>query len=471
MADEKLFAGNAVRRARRRAGLTQLAMAETLGISPSYLNLIERNQRPLSATVLVRLAQHFGIDPTSLGRQVEANASLRGLRRRLSDSMFADLELDPADVEQLFAEAPELATAFMRVFDRMEAGAPSAAQDMAIEPAAVRLARMEIERWRNHFADLDAQAEMLAEELRLINPDIYGAIVERLRNRHQIAIRILPVDIMPMQLRRFDIHARQIQLSEMLGPASRTFQAAIMLGQLEARTEMDALTRGAGFGDMDAERLFRRHLEQYFAAALIMPYARLLRACEATNYDFAVLQARFGVGFESLAHRLTTLQRVGARGLPFFMLRVDRAGQTSKRYAGASEAPLVESAAACPIWPIYAAFDRPDRMVQATAELEDGSRWFTCAQMVRGPVPPFSAGVRTAAGRFVVALGLDARLASALQAYHANAERSDQPAPIGLGCARCLRADCVQRSAPPTSRRLLINPRERGLSPFAFVGD
>ncbi len=471
MADDKLFAGNAVRRARRRAGLTQLAMADVLGISPSYLNLMERNQRPVSATVLVRLAQQFGIDPSTLGQQAEASASLRGLRRRLSDPMFADLEIDAADMEQILAETPELATAFTRIFDRMAASVPTSAADMISEPASVRLARLEIERWRNYFADLDAQAEALAEELRLANPDIYGAITERLRSRHQIAIRILPVDVMSVHLRRFDMHARQIQLSEMLGPASRTFQAAVMLGQIEARTEIDALVSGAGLGDPDADKLFRRHLEQYYAAALIMPYARLLRACENTGYDFALLQARFGVGFEPLAHRLTTLQRVGARGLPFFMMRIDRAGQTSKRYAGASEAPLVESAAACPIWPIYDAFDTPDRMVTALAELEDSSTWFTIAQMVRGPVPPLAMAARRDAGRFVVVLGLDARLAMPLQCFTQNSSAQKDAAPIGLGCARCLRADCSQRSAPPANRRLIMNPRERGLSPFAFVAD
>jgi XRE family transcriptional regulator, fatty acid utilization regulator len=448
MSEAKIFAGNAVRRARRKAGLTQVAMADALDISPSYLNLIERNQRALSATMLVRLAQQFDLDPASLGKQADAGAALRGLRRRLSDPIFADLELDLADMEQQFAESPELASAFTRIFDRMEAAAPANPQATPganlAEPQRVRMARQEIERWRNHFADLDMQAEALAEELRLVNPDIYGAIAERLRTRHQIAIRILPVDVMPGQLRRFDIHARQIQISEMLGPGSRTFQVAIMLAQIEARTEIDALVAGAGFANVDAERLYRRHLEQYFAAALIMPYARLLRACEATGYDLPLLQARFGVGFEPLAHRLTTLQRVGARGLPFFMLRIDRAGQASKRYAGASEAPLVESAAACPIWPIYEAFDAPDRTIAALSDLEDGSRWFTMAQMVRGPTPPMDA---------------------ALSASGASA------APIGLGCGRCLRSDCVQRSAPPANRRLVMNPRERGISPFGFVGD
>ena len=198
------------------------------------------------------------------------------------------------------------------------------------------LARREIERWRNHFADLDAAAEELADELRLSNADIGAALAERLRQKHQLSVRILPVEVMPDALRRLDLHARQLQLSELLDQSSRNFQVAVQLAMLEQGEAIAALADGAQFADRAAWRLFRRHLAGYFAAALLMPYGRFMRACEATGYDLTMLQRRFNVGFEQLAHRLTTLQRVGQRGLPFFMARIDRAGQFSKRYAGAS---------------------------------------------------------------------------------------------------------------------------------------
>src|SRR3546814_19207479 len=110
----------------------------------------------------------------------------------------------------------------------------------------------------------------------------------------------------------------------MLDPSARTFAAADQLAQIEARAEIEALARGAGFADRTAERLYRRHLTSYFAAAVMMPYARFLRACEASGYAVALLQRRFGAGFEPVAPRLTTLNRVGARGLPFFIIRSDR---------------------------------------------------------------------------------------------------------------------------------------------------
>ncbi|WP_156679868.1 helix-turn-helix domain-containing protein [Sphingomonas profundi] len=463
MAERKIFAGHRVRRLRRTAGLTQAAMAERIAVSPSYLNLIERNQRPLTAALMLRLADLFDFDPRSLAAE-EPGGGADALRRRLADPLFADLPIDRAEVEEWLAAAPGGAEAFARAFDRLrEGGAPAAAG----EDEAIAAVRREIERWRNHFADLDAAAETLADTLRLDDADIYGAIAERLRVKHRLVIRILPIDVMPDRLRRLDLHARQLQLSEMLDPASRSFQAAFQLAQLEAKAEVEALVAGAAFGERVAERLYRRHLHSYFAAALMMPYGRFLRACERTGYDLDLLQRRFNAGFEMVAHRLTTLSRVGARGLPFFMLRIDRAGQSSKRFAGASAARLVESTGRCPLWRVHHAFDRPGELVRQLVELEDGGRWFTLARTVR-PQSRSPNGIRA---EFAVALGLAADHAAPLTDARGLDLKVGPAAPIGLGCRHCTRIDCPQRAAPPIGRPLLLNDRERGLTPFTFATD
>jgi len=458
MADPKLFAGHAVRRVRRGTGLTQNAMAEALSISPSYLNLIERNQRPLTAALLLRLADTFDFDPRTL-TATEPGGGTEALRRRLSDPLFTDLSIDRSQIADWIAAAPEAAEAFARAFDRIGVGAIDGSDP--IGPV-----RREIERWRNHFADLDASAESLADELRLGSGDLYSAIAERLRVTHQLSIRILPVDVMPGALRRLDLHARQLQLSELLDPASRTFAAAFQLGQIEAKREIEALISGAGFVDRASERLYRRHLTSNFAAALMMPYARFVRACEATGYDVELLQRRFGAGFEQVAHRLTTLSRTGMRGLPFFMLRIDRAGQISKRYAGASGSPLVAAERRCPLWDIHGAFDRPGSLVRQLVTLEDDSRWFTLARTVS----PQGGRVGQVRARFAIGLGLDAAFAAPLAAARGIDLRANGLA-IGLGCRDCTRADCPQRAAPPAARPLVFNDRERGVSPFDFAGD
>jgi hypothetical protein len=462
MADSKLFAGHRIKRLRRQAGLTQAAMAEILDISPSYLNLVERNQRPLSATLLLRLAEEFDFDPRSLAED-EPGGGEDGLRRRLADPMFADLDIDRSEIQEWLAAAPGGAEAFARAFDRLaEGGARSSGGTDPVVPV-----RREIERWKNHYADLDSQAEALADELRLGAGDLYGAIAERLRTKHQLTIRILPAEVMPDRLRRLDLHARQLQLSEMLDPASRTFQAGFQLAQIEAKAEIEALVEGADFADAVSARFYHRHLAGYFAAAVMMPYTRFLRACENSGYDFELLQRRFGAGFEQVAHRLTTLQRVGERGLPFFMIRIDRAGRSSKRFAGASNAPLVEAETRCPLWQIHHAFDRPGDIYRQLVELEDGSRWLTFARTV-SPHSRTPGGIRA---EFAIGLGVAAEHAASLALARGIDLAGADAMPIGLGCRQCTRADCPQRSAPPAGRALLINERERAITPFAFAGD
>ncbi|MFM5952781.1 MAG: short-chain fatty acyl-CoA regulator family protein [Novosphingobium sp.] len=461
MAETAFLAGPAIRRLRRREGLTQGAMAARLGISPSYLNLIERNQRPLSARLLVQLAETFDFDPRSL-RQDEAVGGVDGLRRRLADERFADLAIDRDEIAEWLAAAPQAALAFARLFDSSGSGAGPATSD------PMDLARREIERWRNHFADLDTAAEELADELRLSNAETGAALAERLRQKHQLSVRVLPYDVMPDALRRLDLHARQLQLSELLDQSSRNFQVAVQLAMLEQGEAIAAIADGARFADRGAWRLFRRHLAGYFAAAVLMPYGRFMRACEATGYDLTILQRRFNVGFEQLAHRLTTLQRVGQRGLPFFMARIDRAGQFSKRYAGASGTTMLESDVACPLWTIHRAFDQAGRILPQTVEFAEPNgqtaRWFTMARTVEASGVPGGEG-----GQFVVVLGLETQLAAQLAQSRGLSLDPAQATATGPGCALCHRADCRQRSLPPRGAALQFDERSRGVTPFAFA--
>jgi XRE family transcriptional regulator, fatty acid utilization regulator len=457
MAERAIYAGPALRRLRKREGLTQAAMAARLAISPSYLNLIERNQRPLSARVIVQVVEQFDFDPRTL-REDEAIGGIDGLSRRFADERFADLAIGREEIAELLATAPTAAAAFARLFDNAGAAAPSGDDPLVAS-------RREIERWRNHFADLDAAAEQLADEMRLSRADIGTALAERLRERHQLAIRVLPREVMGDAIRRLDLHARQIQLSEMLDPASRTFNLALQLAQLEQGEAIANLAGGAQFADLAPRHLFERHLTAYFAAALIMPYGRFLRACEATGYDLPVLMRRFGVGFEQLAHRLTTLQRVGQRGLPFFMARFDRAGQISKRFAGASGTTMLESDASCPLWSVHRTFGHGEGFeVQAIAVdgLDGGpDHWVTVAKAVAGSAAQGEA-------RFAVVLGIEARLADTMAQARGLSLRREDAMPIGVGCARCHRQACRQRSLPPRGAALHFDRTERGATPFSF---
>lgn len=434
MADTSLLAGPALRRLRKRESLTQAAMANVLGISPSYLNLIERNQRPLSAKVLVRVIERFDFDPRSL-REDDAIGGADGLMRRMADRRFVDLGIDREEVQEFLSAAPQIAAAFARLYDT---GGGGGGRPQNEDAAAA--ARRVIERWQNHFADLDHAAEDLADELRLSRGEISAAFSERLREKHQLSVRILPAEVMPGQVHRLDLHARQLQLSEMLPGAARRFQIARQVGSLEMREAIDALVTGANLSSTEAREAYREHITDYLAGALLLPYRRFLRACENTGYDLAVLQRRFAVSFDQVANRLTTLGRVGERGLPFFTATIDRAGRMTQFTAGASGAVYPLDGARWPAWVPYAAFERPGTVLTQAVTFGEGEgaarHWFTITRTVDGD------GVMCA-GRRAVVLGIEARFASELaHARGVSLDRADA-VPLGTPCLRCGRAECL----------------------------
>ncbi|MBV7267229.1 helix-turn-helix domain-containing protein [Erythrobacter ani] len=439
MIEKALLAGPALRRLRKREGLTQAAMAASLGISPSYLNLIERNQRPLSARVLVQVIERFDFDPRSL-REDEAIGGIDGLVRRMSDKRFADLGIDREEVQEFLAAAPQVAAAFARLYDT--AGEGSGRVD---DPAGD--ARRAVERWQNHFADLDHAAEQTADELRLSRGDTGAALMERLREKHQLAVRILPTEVMPGIVHRLDLHARQLQLSEMLPGAARRFQIARQVGALEQREDIDTLVEGANLSSSEARDAFREHVTDYVAGALLMPYRRFLRACEQTGYDVNILQRRFASSFDQIAQRLTTLQRVGERGLPFFSARFGRTGRMVHFTAGASGAIHPIDGARWPAWVPYAAFENRGSLLTQAVTFGEGEsvskHWFTIARTVEVD------GV-ACSSRKVVVLGLEARFAGELAHARGISLSPEDAVPLGVGCPRCGRADCLT----PASRRL-----------------
>ncbi|BDI60982.1 short-chain fatty acyl-CoA regulator family protein [Qipengyuania nanhaisediminis] len=432
MTDNSLLAGPALRRLRKREGLTQAAMAASLGISPSYLNLIERNQRPLSARVLVQVIERFDFDPRSL-REDEAIGGIDGLARRMSDPRFADLAIDREELQEFLATSPQAAAAFARLYDNAASTDPRGEDP-------VDLARQEVERWQNHFADCDAAAEQLSDRLRLSRGDIASALIDHLREQHRLSVRILPADVMPGLVHRLDLHARQLQLSEMLPGAARRFQIARQVGALEQREAIETLVAGARLSSPEAREKFREHVTDYIAAALLMPYGRFLRACEQTGYDLAVLQRRFAVSFDQLAQRLTTLQRVGERGLPFFSARFGRTGRMVRFTAGASGAVYPLTGARWPAWAPYAAFERRGTMLVQAVTFGEGEaaprHWLTIARTVEFDGAACSA-------RQAIVLGIEARFAGDMAEARGISLDPLDAVPLGVGCLRCGRPDCL----------------------------
>ncbi|NBW06825.1 MAG: XRE family transcriptional regulator [Caulobacteraceae bacterium] len=474
--DHKLFLGGRLKRLRRELALTQTAMAADLGVSPSYLNHIERNQRPVSAQLLLRLAETYDVDLRRLNSP-DGHASEAELTELLADPLFQGLSVPRHEILQLADEAPAAADAMLRLYrafgdrrarDRIEAERGGA----GLEDTPADRVRDWIQARQNHFPELDTLGEALHAAL---TANATGETVEilaraRLAERHNLTVKIMPAEVMVEWTRRFDPHRRRLLVSETLGPASRAFAVAYQLVLAEHEAELAAMANAADMPDAVSRDLLKVSLTNTLTAAVLMPYGPFQRAAEETGYDLARLQARFGVGFEQAAHRLTTLSRPTARGVPFFLMRVDQAGNISKRYAAAGF-PFSRFGGACPRWRLHSAFRTPGRIITQIIETppqdgKPGGRWFTLARTVdRQGHDAFSEGADLAVG-----LGCELRHAHRLIYARGLDLQNPEVTPIGPACRLCHRHPCAERAAPPVDRPLTVDDWSKSVSPYPFSG-
>jgi len=463
--ERKLFLGARLKRLRREIGLTQARMAQDLEISPSYLNHLERNQRPLTAQILLRLADTYDIDLRAFSGGESAPS--KDLGEVLVDPIFRDLAIPRHEIAEVAENAPGVADALVRLYrafsdrQRFPAAAGPSGPELALTPSD--WVRDYIESQHNFFSELDEIGEALSGAMDAEPQDVGAASVRRLAERHGVRVRIAPLDVLPDQLRRFDHHRRRLMLSERLGAQGRAFAATYQLGLLEHGPDIAALVERAAPPDPPSSNLLRVSLANYLAAAIIMPYEPFQRACESFRYDVDLVAMRFGASFEQVAHRLTTLSRPSARGVPFFMLRLDAAGNISKRFGGAAF-PFSRFGGGCPRWRIHAVFRSPGKILTQIVETPGGERYFTFARTV----PRVAAPIADEDSELAIGLGCELKYAQRL----AYAQGLDLAAPvvteIGSACRVCERPACPQRAAEPVSRTLAVDDFSKSISSYPF---
>ena len=462
MAKERsVFLGPRLRRLRRELGVTQAAMAGDLDVSPSYIALMERNQRPVTADMLLRLAQTYRLDIANLAAAREDDFAAR-LKSALSDPLFADLELTPLEIEDFSNSFPGAADAIMRLYTAHQESQLALADhgDGGNEatPDPVAEARRFLSARRNSFPTLDSAAESLARTI-----ENAGGREAYLKTQG-LNVRRLPSDVMTNSLRRLDRHRNEIVIDERLDKASAAFQLSLQIAYLELGDAIDTVLKPAQFKTENGRRLTRRSLANYTAGALLMPYLAFVRAAEARRYDIEALSRQFGVSFEQVAHRLTTLQRPGEEGVPFFFLRVDAAGNVSKRLDGAGF-PFGRHGGSCPLWSLHHAFRQPRQIIPEWVELPDGARFFTIARTVT------AGGGAYGAPRIERAIALGCAQEHAHRLIYADDQSvsPDRSTPIGVNCKLCHRADCIARSEPPIGRQILADDYRRASAPFGLA--
>ncbi|MGP8121385.1 MAG: helix-turn-helix domain-containing protein [Xanthobacteraceae bacterium] len=469
---KKLFVGPRFRRIRQQLGLSQTQIAEGLGISPSYINLIERNQRPVTAQILLRLAETYDLDLRDLA-SADEDRFFAELNEIFSDPLFRQIELPKQELRDLAELCPGVTHGLQRLYaayTEARRGETLVAAQFADRDEGARYEANPIERVRdlieanrNYFPELEQAAESLRDSVNVAAQELFAALSDRLREKHSITVRIMPVDVMRETLRRFDRHRRQLLISELVDLPSRSFHLAFQTGLAECGPQLESIVGRAGPLDDAARRLYRITLANYFAAAAMMPYTEVLAAAETLGYDVHVIAQRFNASFEQVCHRLTTLQRPNARGVPFFLLRVDNAGNVSKRFSSGTF-PFSKFGGTCPLWNVHSTFDTPDRLLRQIVELPDGSRYFSIAQMVRRPVAPHP----QPQPRFALGLGCEIRYASKLVYAGGMDLDKAEGTPIGVNCRLCERENCSQRAEPPLTRTLILDENTRRMSSFAF---
>ena len=479
MTDAKLFAGPRVRRIRQGLGKTQALMAQELGISPSYLNLIERNGRPLTVQLLLKLAGTYGIDVAEL--QGTDDGSVAALREVFADPLLEGELPGDAELLEIADAAPNLSAgvvklhrAYRETLERLSELSGSLETDA---PAAPMLP---IDVVRETFASrvycfplIEERVARFLDELEEPE-DLFVALKDWLRRERGITVQVLPADTMPLWRRRFDRHSRRLFLSERLSRPKQVEATAQEIVSTLAREAIGEELEALAIDGDEARRLATRELARYGALAVLMPYMRVLELAERVRWDVERIAARFGVTFAQCARRLTSL-RDGSRGrragLPIFLLEVDRAGNVVRRQGGLSQAreggtgyPARNFGGGCPKLSVYHAFAEPGRTLVEMVENQAGDRFLTVARTSDGPRGAFGERVRRTA--FLLGFPVEHGM---LTAYAAALPGDDAALGIGPTCRLCERQGCLSRAHPPATRPGALDPTRSGIGPYDFA--
>jgi XRE family transcriptional regulator, fatty acid utilization regulator len=456
----KTFAGARLRRLREERGTSQIELARLLGISPSYLNQIEHDTRPLTVPVLIRITDVFGVDTTFFAPH-DTPQLVADLREALPPRVGLP------DLTELATRLPEVAEAVLDLYRRYRQTGDQLAEVVGDrELVAGRSPHDQVSdffyRRHNYIPDLDERAEELAAEIGVRRGESYQALRHRLADRHKIRIIRQDTDSLGGELHRYRPGTRTLHLSTSLGSGQQAIRMGAQIALLECADIIDDIIEEEKFEDAQTKILTRVGLANYFAAALILPYGTFLATAEKMRYDIELLTDHFEMGWETICHRLSTLQRPKARGVPFSFVRVDRAGNMSKRQS-ATGFPFSRSGGTCPLWNVYEAFSAPGRVMTQIAAMPDGQRYLWIARTVTRQ----HGGYRQPGKTFAIGLGCEIRHAGRLvYSTGKDLHAADAATPIGPGCKTCERLSCPQRAAAPIGRSLDLDENRSTFIPY-----
>ncbi|MFF1758857.1 short-chain fatty acyl-CoA regulator family protein [Streptomyces sp. NPDC058266] len=463
----KTYAGARLRRLREERTMSQAEMARTLGISPSYLNQMEHDSRPLTVPVLLRLTEVFGVDPSFFSER-DASRLVADLREALAAETDG-ARISATDLGELASRMPAIAQVLLDLGRRNQrlAELVGAGGDRDTGLDTPRSPHEEIRdyfyRRQNYLHEIDLAAEDLASVIGIRPGEVLRALTARLADRHGVHLSAEAGE----RLHHYDAATRTLHLSTRLSPGQRAFRMATQLALLEHADDLDRQAAEDFAPGSPAHALARIGVANHFAAALILPYRDFHTAAETVRYDIERLTDHYGLGYETVCHRLSTLQRPRLRGVPFSFVRVDRAGNVSKRQS-ATGFHFSRAGGTCPLWNVYEAFASPGRIHVQVAEMPDGQRYLWTARAVTRHRGGWGEPGKT----FAIGLGCEIRHAHRL-VYSDGLDlgRTAAATRIGMGCRVCERLECPQRAAPPLGRTLRIDQNSSTFVPYPVAQD
>ena len=464
----KTFVGSRVRQLRSERGFSQAALAQMLEISPSYLNQIEHDARPLTVAVLLRITEVFGVDATFFASQDDTR--LVAELREVTMDRDLGLDVDMAEVAEVVSAHPAIARAMVNLHRRYRittARLAEATEDRFSDGSGTGAITMPHEEVRdffyqrqNYLHELDTAAEDLTVRMRMHRAELARELSDRLTMVHGVHI-IRRADLGDTVLHRYDPATRTLEISNQLSSGQQVFKMATELAYLEFGELIDAQVQEGKFTSDSARRLARLGLAGYFAAATVLPYRQFHDVSENFRYDIERLSAFYQVSYETICHRLSTLQRPSMRGVPFSFVRVDRAGNMSKRQS-ATGFHFSSSGGTCPLWNVYETFANPGKILVQIAQMPDGRTYMWVARTIERRASRYGQPGKT----FAIGLGCEIRHANRLVYSEGLDLSSDSATPIGAGCRVCERDNCPQRAFPALGRALDIDEHRSTVSPY-----
>lgn len=455
----KTFAGARLRRLREEQGLTQAALARVLELSTSYVNQLENDQRPITVPVLLTLTERFGLPAQYFAPDSDA--------RLVSDlrEVLAEGSATAAQIEELVARMPAVGQTLVNLHRRLHdatADLEAIHSRANVEVSAMPQQPMPFEEVRDFFYDrknyigeLDVAAEELFNQNRLRIGGLDGQLAELLAEKLGVTVIIDDGQLLnPNAKRLFQAESRTLYLARWLHPGQRAFQLATQIALLTHKGLISEIIAGDDQLSDDARGVAHIGLANYFAGALLLPYLRFLDSAERVRYDIDQLARWFEVGFETICHRLSTLQRPSARGVPFIFVRTDSAGNISKRQS-ATAFHFSRVGGNCPLWVVHHAYSRPGQFLTQIAQMPDERTYFWIARTTTTEPSRYLGPDKS----FAIGLGCDVAHADKL-IYSVGIDLTDSEAivPIGAGCKICDRPACPQRAFPYLGHPVHVDP-------------